>query len=308
MNLVFMGTPDFAVSVLDAMVAHGHKILAVYSQPPRPAGRGQAEQPSPVHRRANGLGIEVRTPVALKETSEQQRFADLEADAAIVVAYGLILPQPILAAPRHGCFNVHASLLPRWRGAAPIQRAIMAGDAETGVSIMRMEQGLDTGPVCLTKRVPITASTTFRSLHDELATIGAAAMVQALAELEAGSLRCVPQPADGVTYAKKIDKAEARIDFNRTATEVRNHIHGLSPFPGAWCLFSDRGRDARVKILKCETVDGAGAPGEVLDDRLTIACASGAVRFLDVQREGKGAMSADAFLRGLPVATGTRLG
>jgi methionyl-tRNA formyltransferase len=308
MNLVFMGTPDFAVGILDALVVHGHKILAVYSQPPRPAGRGQAEQPSPVHRRANELGIDVRTPASLKDAREQQRFADLEADAAIVVAYGLLLPLPVLAAPRHGCFNVHASLLPRWRGAAPIQRAIMAGDAETGVSIMRMEQGLDTGPVCLTKRVPITASTTFRTLHDELATIGAAAMVEALTELEAGSLRCAPQPADGVAYARKIDKAEARIDFNRTAAEVRNHIHGLSPFPGAWCLFPDRGRDVRVKILKCETADGAGAPGEVLDDRLTIACALGAIRFLDVQREGKGAISADAFLLGLPVATGTRLG
>jgi methionyl-tRNA formyltransferase len=308
MNLIFMGTPDFAVSVLDALVASGHKILAAYSQPPRPAGRGQSEQPSPVHRRAQELGIEVRTPISLKDTDEQQRFAALKADAAVVVAYGLLLPQPILSAPRHGCFNVHASLLPRWRGAAPIQRAIMAGDAQTGVSIMRMEQGLDTGPVCLMKRIAITPATTFASLHDELASDGAPAMVEALAKLEAGSLHCMPQPADGVTYAKKIDKAEARIDFNRPAIEVRNHIHGLSPFPGAWCLFPDRGRDVRVKVLKCELADGKGTPGEVLDDRLTIACATGAVRFLEVQREGKGAMSADAFLRGLAVTPGTRIG
>ncbi len=307
MKLVFMGTPDFAVSVLDALVAHGHEICAVYSQPPRPAGRGQCERPSPVHRRAQDLGIDVRTPASLKDVVEQQRFADLKADAAIVVAYGLLLPQPILAAPRHGCFNVHASLLPRWRGAAPIQRAIMAGDSETGVCIMRMEQGLDTGPVCLTKRMPIDAGTTFASLHDELASIGAAAMVEALAKLQSHALDCVPQPADGVTYAKKIDKAEARIDFNRTAIEVRNHIHGLSPFPGAWCNFPERGRDVRVKILRSETADGIGAPGEVLDDRLTLACGAGAVRFLEVQREGKGAMSVDAFLRGLAVVPGTRI-
>jgi methionyl-tRNA formyltransferase len=308
MKLVFMGTPDFAVSVLDALVSRGHDILAVYSQTPRPAGRGQAEQPSAVHRRASELDIEVRTPASLKDTGEQQRFADLKPDAAVVVAYGLLLPKPILAAPRHGCFNVHASLLPRWRGAAPIQRAIMAGDAETGVCIMRMEQGLDTGPICLTKRIPITTATTFATLHDELARMGAEAMVEALAKLEANTLSSTPQPGDGVTYAKKIDKAEARIDFNRPAFEVRNHIHGLSPFPGAWCLFPDRGREVRVKVLKCETVDARGAPGEVLDDRLTIACRAGAVRLLEVQREGKGAMSAGAFLRGVPLASGTRLG
>ncbi|MFO0990316.1 MAG: methionyl-tRNA formyltransferase [Hyphomicrobiales bacterium] len=307
MNLVFMGTPDFAVSILDALVADGHKILAAYSQPPRPAGRGQAEQPSPLHRRAIERGIEVRTPASLKDGDEQRRFAELEADAAIVVAYGLLLPGPILAAPKHGCFNVHASLLPRWRGAAPIQRAIMAGDAETGVSIMRMEQGLDTGPVCLTKRIPITAATTFASLHDELAAVGAAAMVEALAKLEAGALDCKPQPADGVTYAKKIDKAEAKIDFNRDAADVRNHIHGLSPFPGAWFSLSDRGRDVRLKVLRCEVVEGNGAAGEALDGSLTIACATGAVRLLEVQREGKGAMSAQSFLRGLPVPAGTRI-
>ena len=308
MNLVFMGTPDFAVSVLDALLAKGHKILAAYSQPPRPAGRGQAEQLSPVHRRAGQLGIEVRTPISLKDPAEQHRFADLKADAAIVVAYGLLLPAPILAAPRHGCFNVHASLLPRWRGAAPIQRAIMAGDDETGISIMRMEQGLDTGPVCLMRRIPIGAATTFASLHDELAVLGAAAMAEALAKLEAGSLDCKAQAADGVTYARKIEKAEAKIDFNRAAADVRNHIHGLSPFPGAWFNVSDRERDVRVKVLRCEVVEGNGAAGEVLDDRLKIACASGAVRLLEVQREGKGAMSAQSFLRGLPVPSGTRIG
>jgi methionyl-tRNA formyltransferase len=308
MNLVFMGTPDFAVTVLDALVREGHQVLCAYSQPPRPAGRGQAEQLSSVHRRARELGIEVRTPASLKDAAEQSRFADLKPDAAIVVAYGLLLPQPILLAPKHGCFNVHASLLPRWRGAAPIQRAIMAGDEETGISIMRMEQGLDTGPVCQTARVRIAADATFGKLHDELAVLGAATMVEALAKLQAGSLRCAVQPAQGVTYARKIDKAEARIDFNRPATDVRNHIHGLSPSPGAWCSFPDRGRDVRVKILRCELAEGNGAPGEALDDRLTIACAAGAVRLLEVQREGKGAMSADAFLRGLPVSPGTRLG
>ena len=198
----------------------------------------------------------------MKDRGEQERFAALKPDAAVVVAYGLLLPQPILTAPRHGCFNVHASLLPRWRGAAPIQRAIMAGDAETGISIMRMEQGLDTGPVCLTKHIPISAATTFGSLHDELAAIGAAAMIEALAKLEAGSLDCKAQPTDGVTYAKKIDKAEARIDFNLTAIEVRNHIHGLSPFPGAWCLFPDRGRDVRVKVLRCEVGREAARPAK----------------------------------------------
>ena len=244
MNLVFMGTPDFAVSVLEALVANGHGILAVYSQPPRPAGRGQAEQPSPVHRRAHEIGIEVRTPASLKDAEQQRRFADLNADAAVVVAYGLLLPQPILAAPRHGCFNVHASLLPRWRGAAPIQRAIMAGDAETGISIMRMEQGLDTGPVCLTKRTPITASTTFGTLHDELAAIGATAMVEALARLESGSLDCVPQPADGVSYAKKIDKAEARIDFNRPASRFAITFTASRRFPA-------RGVSFPIAVVMC---------------------------------------------------------
>jgi len=307
MNLVFMGTPSFAVAVLDALVATGHQIACVYSQPPRPAGRGQAEQRSAVHQRADALGIAVRTPLSLKSTQEQQSFTALAADAAVVVAYGLLLPRAILETPRHGCFNAHASLLPRWRGAAPIQRAIMAGDAETGISIMRMEEGLDTGPVCFAVTQPIMADTTFGALHDSLAPLGAAAMVAALAKLEDGTLQCTRQEKDGVTYAKKIDKAEARIDFNRTAVQLRNHIHGLSPFPGAWLTLPDRGRDIRVKVLRCEVIEAAGAPGEVLDDHLTIACAEGAVRLLELQREGKGAMQADAFLRGLAVAPGTRL-
>jgi len=307
MRLVFMGTPDFAVKVLDALVIAGHEIVAVYSQPPRPAGRGYAEQPSPVHQHALALGLDVRTPLSLKAPEEQQRFAELGADAAVVVAYGLLLPQAILAAPRHGCFNVHASLLPRWRGAAPIQRAIMAGDEETGISIMRMEAGLDTGPVCLTVKLPITPETTFARLHDELAKLGAAAMVEALAKLEKKTLHCEPQANEGVTYARKIDKAEARIDFNHPAAQVRNHVHGLSPFPGAWLLIPDRDRQARVKVLACRVTDGKGNPGEVIDDRLTIACAKDAVQLLEVQREGKGPMSAEAFLRGLPVAAGTRL-
>jgi methionyl-tRNA formyltransferase len=307
MNLVFMGTPSFAVAVLEALIAAGHHISCVYSQPPRPQGRGQAEQRSAVHQRADSLGLPVRTPVSLKPAEEQRSFAALGADAAIVVAYGLLLPRAILDAPRHGCFNVHASLLPRWRGAAPIQRAIMAGDAETGISIMRMEEGLDTGPVCLTVAQPISADMTFGALHDSLARLGAGAMVEALAKLEDGNLQCTPQPAAGVTYAKKIDKAEARIDVNRPAVDVRNHIHGLSPFPGAWLTLPDRGRDVRVKVLRCEVIEPSGAPGEVLDDHLTIACGGGAVRFLELQREGKGAMAADAFLRGLAVAPGTRL-
>jgi methionyl-tRNA formyltransferase len=299
MRLVFMGTPDFAVETLKAVIAAGHDVACVYSQPPRPAGRGLAERPSPVHAFAAENGIEVRTPVSLKPVDEQQRFADLNADAAVVVAYGLLLPKLILDAPRLGCFNVHASLLPRWRGAAPIQRAIMAGDAETGVTIMRMEEGLDTGPMCKVGRVAITAAATAQLLHDELATIGARLMAEVLAQEK---IDCVAQPAEGVIYARKIDKAEAHIDFSKPAPEVRNHIHGLSPFPGAWFSFNG----ARVKVLACELVAGSGAAGTFLDNHLTIACGSGALRLLRLQREGKGAMAADAFLRGFAIAAGAR--
>jgi methionyl-tRNA formyltransferase len=298
MRLVFMGTPDFAVGTLKALIQAGHEVVCAYSQPPRPAGRGMAERPSPVHAFAASQGIEVRTPAALKSPEEQARFAELRADAAVVVAYGLLLPKPVLDAPRLGCFNVHASLLPRWRGAAPIQRAIMAGDAETGVTIMRMEEGLDTGPMCKTGRIAITPEATAQSLHDALAALGAQLMVEVLAQEK---IDCVPQPADGVTYAKKIDKAEARIDFARSAEEVRNHIHGLSPFPGAW--FQAKG--TRIKALLCEIIEAEGPPGTFLDEKLAIACGNRAIRLLKLQREGKGAIEADEFLRGFPIAKGT---
>jgi len=300
MRLVFMGTPDFAVTVLKALLAAGHQVACAYSQPPRPAGRGMAERPSPVQAFAEAQGIEVRTPLSLKTAAEQERFAALEADAAVVVAYGLLLPKPVLDAPRLGCFNVHASLLPRWRGAAPIQRAIMAGDEESGVTIMRMDEGLDTGPMCATAHVPILPTTTAGSLHDALAAAGAKLMAEVLSQ---HTVSCTPQPDEGVTYAKKIDKAEARIDFTRPASEVRNHIHGLSPFPGAW--FTVNG--TRIKVLLCEAVDGDGEPGQFLDDRLTVACGTGAVRLLKLQREGKGAMEAKDFLRGFPIAVGPKI-
>ena len=289
MKLVFMGTPDFAVVTLKALIAAGHEIAAVYSQPPRPAGRGQSVRPSTVQYYAAAQGIEVRTPLSLKSADEQKSFADLNADAAVVVAYGLLLPQAILDAPRFGCFNVHASLLPRWRGAAPIQRAIMAGDAESGVTIMRMELELDSGPMMKAGRVPITPETTASSLHDELAALGAGLMIDVLKHPETAG---APQPTEGVTYAKKIDKAETKIDFTKSATEVRNHIHGLSPFPGAWCILVD----SRVKILKAQAVD------HVMDDALTFACGSGAIIFLLLQREGKGVMDAATFRRGFPIA------
>ena len=293
MKLVFMGTPDFAVVTLKVLVAAGHEIAAVYSQPPRPAGRGQSLRLSPVQDYAAAQGIEVRTPLSLKSTDEQKSFADLKADAAVVVAYGLLLPQSILAAPRFGCFNVHASLLPRWRGAAPVQRAIMAGDAQSGVTIMRMELGLDTGPMMKVGRVPITPETTASSLHDELAALGAELMIDVLKQPETAG---TPQPAEGVTYARKVDKAETKIDFTKPAAEVRNHIHGLSPFPGAWCILAG----ARVKILKAQAVD------HVTHDALIFACGSGAIKFLSLQREGKGVMDAATFLRGFPIAPDTK--
>ena len=293
MKLVFMGTPDFAVVTLKALVAGGHEIAAVYSQPPRPAGRGQGLRPSPVQDYAAAQGLDIRTPLSLKSPDEQKSFADLKADAAVVVAYGLLLPQAILDAPRFGCFNVHASLLPRWRGAAPIQRAIMAGDAETGVTIMRMKLGLDTGPMLKVARIPITAETTASSLHDELAVLGAKLMIDVLNHPGNPG---TPQPAEGVTYAKKIDKAETKIDFTKSAVEVRNHIHGLSPFPGAWCILAG----SRVKVLKAQAVD------HVIDDVLTFACGSGAIKFFSLQREGKGVMDAATFMRGFPIIPGTK--
>ena len=303
-----MGTPDFAVPTLAGLIDAGHEIAAVYSQPPRPAGRGMSERLTPVHHFALTRNLEVRTPASLKEPEDRKAFADLKADAAIVVAYGLILPKPILDAPRKGCYNVHASLLPRWRGAAPIQRAIMSGDAETGVTIMRMAEGLDTGPICLQGRGPILPATTAGHLHDSLMHMGAQLMVEALKRLKRGSLDCEQQPEDGVTYAQKIDKAESEIDFARTAVEVRNHIHGLSPFPGAWFLLDQDRRTFRIKVHRCEVVDGSGAPGEVIDSDLTVACGQGAVRLLSLQREGKSAMGGQEFLRGFSVPKGAVVG
>lgn len=317
LKIVFMGTPDFSVPALKAIHAAGHDVVAVYSQPPRPAGRGMAERPSPVHLEAAALGIPVRTPRSLKDAEQQTLFADLRADAAVVIAYGLILPAPILAAPRLGCFNVHASALPRWRGAAPIQRAIMAGDIETAVMVMRMEEGLDTGPVGLTDTVSITADMTAGELHDALSARGAKLIVAALAKLENGTFVTVPQPDRGVTYAAKIDKKEAEIDFAKPAAEVHNHIRALSPFPGAWfeaALPGSRpGRiperiPERIKVLRTTLAEGSGAPGEVLDDKLAIACGEGAIRLLEVQRAGKKAMTAEELLRGFVVPPGTSIG
>jgi methionyl-tRNA formyltransferase len=300
MRLIFMGTPDFAVATLSALLEARHEVVCVYSQPPRAAGRGMKLRLSPVHAFAEGKGIEVRTPLSLKSAEEQARFADLKADAAVVVAYGLLLPKAILDAPKHGCFNVHASLLPRWRGAAPLQRAIMAGDAETGVAIMRMEEGLDTGPVMKTVRIQINPDMTVSDLHDALMKLGAEAMVDVLAApLHAG----VAQDAEGVTYAKKIDKAEARINFALDAVQVRNHIHGLSPFPGAW--FEHEA--TRIKVLRCEVVEGRGEAGTALDDQLMFACGTGAIRFTQLQREGKGVMAAEEFLRGRLIPRGTKV-
>ncbi len=307
LKLVFMGTPDFATPVLGRLIEAGHEIAAVYSQPARQAGRGMAARLSPVARLATDNGLKLLTPTSLKDTGEQADFAGLGADAAVVVAYGLILPRPVLAAPRLGCFNLHASLLPRWRGAAPIQRAIMAGDTETGVAVMRIAEGLDTGPVCLTERLPIAPGMTAGELHDLLSERGARLMVEGLARLEAGTLTCRPQAAEGITYAAKIDKAEAHIDFARPAADVLNHIHGLSPWPGAWSEVPGDGRALRVKILKAEPSDGRGRPGEVLDARFAIACCKGVIRPLVVQREGRAAMPLDEFLRGTRLEPGTLL-
>lgn len=294
MRVIFMGTPDFSLPALDALAAAGHEIAAVYCQPPRPAGRGHRERPAPVQTRAEAMGLPVRHPVSLRDAEEQAAFAALGADIAVVVAYGLILPQAVLDAPRHGCLNIHASLLPRWRGAAPVQRAIMAGDSETGVCIMRMEAGLDTGPVLLRRAVPIAADDTAGSLHDSLSALGGEAIAETLANLP--ELRAAPQPENGVSYAPKIDKAEARIDWTAPASEVDCRIRGLAPFPGAWCEIGGE----RIKLLMSRAVPGEGAPGQVLDG-LTIACGTGAVEVLRLQRPGKRSVDAAAFLRGTEV-------
>ena len=302
MRIIFMGTPDFSVPVLEALVGAGHEIAAVYCQPPRRAGRGKKETPTPVHARAAELGLEVRHPVRLKGAEEQAEFAALQADVAVVVAYGLILPQAVLDAPRLGCLNIHASLLPRWRGAAPIHRAIMAGDAETGVCIMQMEAGLDTGPVLLRKAVEIGTEETTAELHDRLSALGAGAIVEALDRID--SLTPEVQPEEGVTYASKIDKAEAAVDWSRPAEEVSRQIRGLAPFPGAWTM---REED-RIKLLGARVVEGTGTPGEALDDAFVIACGSGAVQVTRAQRAGRGAQDADSFLRGMAIPRGTVLG
>jgi methionyl-tRNA formyltransferase len=307
LRIVFMGTPDFSVPTLAEIVSAGHEVVAAYAQPPRPAGRGMAEQKSPVQRFAESVSIPVRTPRSLKSGEVQQAFAALEADVAVVVAYGLLLPAPVLAAPRLGCLNLHASSLPRWRGAAPIQRAIMAGDRETAAAVMRMEQGLDTGPVCLSEPVAIGPDTTAGELHDMLAARGASLMTRALGALERGTLDCQPQETAGVTYAAKIDKAEARIDFARPAAEVHNRVRGLSPFPGAWFEMAAAGKPERIKVLRTALAEGRGAPGKVLDDRLTVACGEGAVRFVELQRAGKKPMAAQEFLRGFALLPGTML-
>jgi methionyl-tRNA formyltransferase len=303
LRLIFMGTPDFSVPTLLELVAHGHEIAAVYTRAPKPGGRrGLRLQPTPVEEAARKLGVPVLTPKTLKTPEALEEFRAFDADAAVVVAYGMILPQAILDAPKLGCYNLHASLLPRWRGAAPINRAIMAGDAETGVMVMKMDVGLDTGDVAMAERLAITDNMTALDLHDRLSRLGADLMVRAMAALARGGLQLKQQSEDGVTYAAKIDKAEARIDWTRPAREVLRHIHGLSPFPGAWAELEN----ARVKILRCELAKGAGAPGEVLDDHLTIACGEGAIRLIELQREGKARMQAADFLRGVPLKTGAK--
>jgi len=303
LRLIFMGTPDFAVPTLFRLAAAGHEIAAVYTRAAKPAGRGMDVQPSPAEREARRLGLTVHTPKTLRDAAAQAEFRSYEADAAVVVAYGLLLPKPILDAPRLGCFNVHASLLPRWRGAAPINRAIMAGDAESGITIMQMDEGLDTGKIAKTKRVKIDADMTAGELHDVLADAGAKLMLKALDALERRTIRYKKQPAQGVTYAAKIGKDETRIDWSKPWQQVHDHIRGLSPFPGAW--FEIGG--VRVKALRSTKGEGKGAPGGVLDDQLTIACGQGAVRLVQVQRAGRQPMSADEFLRGTPVNRGVRL-
>jgi methionyl-tRNA formyltransferase len=305
LKVVFMGTPDFSAPILEALHAHpAFTVIHVYCQPPRAAGRGKKPRPTPVHQTAERLGLPLSHPERLKAVEEQEKFVALGADVAVVAAYGLILPKAVLDAPRLGCVNVHASLLPRWRGAAPIQRAIMAGDTETGVTIMAMDEGLDTGGMILEERLPITPDTTAASLHDALSDLGVKLIIPALLGLEDGTLSAHPQPTEGVTYAAKIDKAEARLDWSRPAEELDRHARGLSPFPGAW--FEHGGE--RIKVLMCRAEAGSGDPGTVLDDGLLVACGTGALRPLIVQRPGKGPLETDVFLRGHALPAGTRLG
>lgn len=302
-----MGTPDFATAALNELCARGHEVAAVYTQPPRPAGRGMSETKSSVHRFAESKGLPVRTPKSLRGPEEQEAFRALGADVAVVAAYGLLLPQPILDAPKYGCLNLHGSLLPRWRGAAPIQRAVMAGDAESGVEVMKMDAGLDTGPVALSARTPVGPDMTAGELHDRLAALGAPLMADALDLLAKGELRFTPQQDEGACYARKIDRAEGRIDWRRPAQELHNQVRGLAPFPGAF-LEADLGHGVeRVKVLRTRVEEGEGAPGTVLDDAGLIACGAGALRLLRVQRAGKGEMGIEEFLRGRKLARGSVL-
>jgi methionyl-tRNA formyltransferase len=307
LRLIFMGTPEFAVPTLLELVAHGHEVVAVYTRAAKPAGRGMKLQPTPVELEATRLGIPVLTPPTLKTPEALQQFGAFEADAAVVVAYGMILPQAVLDAPPLGCFNLHGSLLPRWRGAAPINRAIMAGDTESGVMVMKMDVGLDTGDVAMAERVAISDAMTAADLHDALAPLGADLMVRAMGALERGKLQLTRQSDAGVTYAAKIDKAEARIDWNKPAHTVLRHIHGLSPFPGAWCEIPIENETVRVKLLRCELAGGKGAPGELLDEQLAVACGDGAIRIVELQRAGKAPMKIKDFLRGTPLRPPARL-
>ncbi|OOG68329.1 methionyl-tRNA formyltransferase [Sinorhizobium sp. A49] len=309
LRIIFMGTPEFSVPTLAALAGAGHQIVAVYTQPPRPGGRrGLDLQKSPVHQAAELLGIPVLTPVNFKDEADRQTFREFDADVAVVVAYGLLLPEAILTGTRLGCYNGHASLLPRWRGAAPIQRAIMAGDHETGMMVMKMDKGLDTGPVALTKAVQIGETMTSGDLHDKLMQVGATLMKEAIGKLEADDLPLTEQAEEGVVYAAKINKAETRIDFAKTAREVHDHIRGLSPFPGAWFELEIAGKPERIKVLNSERVAAEGSAGTVLDDILTIACGEGAVRPTRLQRAGGKALALADFLRGTPVAAGMRIG
>lgn len=306
MRVVFLGTPDFAVPTLSELVARGHEIVAVYSREPAAAGRGMAERKSPVHELAGKFGIAVHHPKTLRGEDAAELFRSHAADVAVVVAYGLILPKAILQAPAHGCLNLHASLLPRWRGAAPIHRAVMAGDKETGVMVMQMEEGLDTGPVGLAERVTIGENVTTGELHDKLSLLGADLIARGLAAIERGSLSFTKQADEGVTYANKIEKSESRIDWSKPAREVHNHIRGLSPFPGAWFEAEIEGKQVRVKVLRSQIANGAGTPGMVIDDQLTIAAGEGAVQLVEVQRAGAKAMSAEEFLRGVKLTKGAK--
>jgi methionyl-tRNA formyltransferase len=308
LRLIFMGTPDFALPTLVEIVGRGHEVVAAYTRAAKRAGRGMDLQETPIAREARRFGLDVHTPSTVRSAEAAKAFRAHGADAAVVVAYGLILPPEVLAAVPLGCFNLHASLLPRWRGAAPINRAIMAGDRETGVMVMKMEEGLDTGPIAMAERVPILPDTTAGELHDVLAPLGADLMVRALSALERGALTLTPQPDAGVTYAPKIDKSESRIDWTRPWQAVHDHCRGLSPFPGAWFEIPAGGANQRVRVLRTTRGAGAGAPGTVLDERLTIACGQGAVRVVELQRAGAKAMKAEEFLRGARLAVGAQVG